>query len=240
MEAPATPCYDDVWRDAYGDMQEHGPAHRHMRRLLAEILRGLEYESVVDVGCGAGDNLSLLCEGRTVRRVAGVDVSEEALARARRRTAAEYTRLDIQTDRLPDRFDLVFSSLVLEHLPHDGAALANMCAMTGRHLLVTTIAGNFERYRAWDEQMGHVRNYRRGELERKLHAAGFVVERVHYWGFPFYSPLARLLQNRMTAKPRYGRVGRALAAAMHVLFYANSRRRGDLLIALARPSTAHG
>lgn len=240
MGTTATPCYDDVWNQAYGDMQERGPVHRHMRRMLAEILAGLEYESVVDVGCGAGDNLSLLCDGRSLTRLAGIDVSGEALARARRRRAADYRQLDIETDRLDDRFDLVFSSLVLEHLPADEAALRNMRAMTGGHLLVTTIAGDFERYREWDEQMGHVRNYQRGELETKLQAAGFELVTAIYWGFPFYSPLARLAQNRMSAQPTYGPIARATAAGLHALYHANSRRRGDLLIALARPAADDG
>lgn len=124
---------------------------------------------------------------------------------------------------------------MLEHLPDDEAALANMRAACGRHLLVTTIAGDFERYRAWDEQMGHVRNYARGELEGKLAAAGFVVEDAVYWGFPFYSPFARLLQNRMTSEPSYGAATRALAEAMYLLYWLNLRGRGDLLIVSARP-----
>ena len=36
--------------------------------------------------------------------------------------------------------------------------------MTGKYLCVATIAGNYERYKAWDERVGHVRNYRVGEL----------------------------------------------------------------------------
>src|SRR5205807_10353616 len=189
---------------SYGDMQEVGPVHRHMRRLLGRMLAGIDYESVLDVGCGAGHNLPLLCSGRALRRVAGADISVEALKRAQARSSAEFVQLDIETGSLDVSWDLVFSSLVLEHLPADGDALRNMRAMCRRHLVVTTIAGNFERYRAWDEQMGHVRNYRRGELEEKVRQAGFRVAEVAYWGFPFYSPLVRVLQNRATAEPSYG------------------------------------
>lgn len=230
----ASHCYDDIWTSAYGDMQDVGPVHRHMRRLLRAMLDRIDYESVLDVGCGAGHNLPLLGAGRRLRRVCGADISQEALRHARDGADAEFVQLDIERNALDEHFDLVFSSLVLEHLPDDEAALRNMRAMAGGHLLVTTIAGDFDRYRAWDEQMGHVRNYRRGELEEKVERAGFTVQDAVYWGFPFYSPLARLLQNRMTSEPSYGLATRILAQVMYATYFLNSRRRGDLLILLAR------
>jgi 2-polyprenyl-3-methyl-5-hydroxy-6-metoxy-1,4-benzoquinol methylase len=176
--------YAAMWREVYGDMQDVGPTHRHMRRLLRSVLTGLDYESVLDVGCGAGHNLPLLTAGRRLQRVVGVDVADEPLRRARRRGDGEFRRLDVETASLDERFDLVFTSLLLEHLADDVAALRNLRAMAGRHLVATTIAGDFERYRAYDEQVGHVRNYRRGELEAKLRDAGFHVQRSVYWGFP--------------------------------------------------------
>jgi SAM-dependent methyltransferase len=231
--APVVPNYDDVWNAAYGEMQDRGPVHLHMRRMLGRLLGRLDYESVLDVGCGAGHNLPVVCAGRSLRRVTGVDISEEALGRARDRSPAEFQRLDIEAGALPGTWDLVFSSLVLEHVPDDRAALRHMRAMCGRHLVVTTIAGDFERYRPWEEQMGHVRNYARGELEEKLGEAGFRVRETIYWGRPFYTPLARTLQNRMTSEPEFTPATRAIAWTMHKLYYLNSARRGDLLIARA-------
>lgn len=225
---------DELWRAAYGHMQAVGPVHRHMRRLLGGALAQLDYRTAVDVGCGAGDNAELL-GARGLERLVGVDVSAEALSRARRRAPGEYLQLDVQVDGLGERFDLVFSSLLLEHLPDDRAALRNMRAMCGGWLVVSTIAGDFERYRAWDERVGHVRNYAHGELERRLGEAGFEVVRARYWGFPFYSPLARILQNHSRPSPEFGRLTRALAAVLYRLYFLNSGRRGDLLIVVARP-----
>ena len=108
-----------------------------------------------------------------------------------------------------------------------------MRAMTGRYLLVTTMAGDFERYKAWDSQMGHVRNYHVGELEAKLEKTGFAVQRVVYWGFPFYSPFARTLQNTMKAGSEFGIKTRLIADIMYYLYFFNSHKRGDLLIILA-------
>lgn len=225
-----TAGYDAMWREVYGDMQDVGPTHRHMRRLLRGLLAELDYETALDVGCGAGHNVPLLAGGRRLRRLVGVDVADEPLRRARARGEGEFLRLDVESAALDERFDLVFTSLLLEHLPDDAGALRNLRAMAARHLVATTIAGDFERFRRYDEQVGHVRNYRRGELEEKLAGAGFHVRRAIYWGFPFYSPLARLALNRTTASSHYGWGTRAAAAAMYALFFLNSSRRGDLLI----------
>jgi SAM-dependent methyltransferase len=226
--------YDEIWENVYGGMQSVGPVHRHMRRLLRPILAGLEYQSVLDVGCGRGDNIALLTAGRSVERVTGLDVSPRALDQARASVTGDFHQLDVQVDRLPGTWDLVFSTLLLEHLPDDDSALRNMRAMTGRHLVVTTIGGDFDRYRAWDERVGHVRNYQDGELEDKLSRAGFVLKRELRWGFPFFSPLARLLQNRsQVAAGKFGGGARLAAEAMYLVYFLNSARRGDLLIAVA-------
>ena len=235
MTAQAPDDYDAIWRDVYGDMQDVGPVHRHLRRLLAKLLEPLSYRTAIDVGCGAGHNFPLLVGRRRLDELAGVDISSEALRRARARwPEARLHEADIQREALDGHWDLVLCSLVLEHLPDDEAALANMRKMTAGHLLVATIAGDFDRYRSWERQMGHVRNYARGELEARLERAGFAVERTVYWGFPFYSPLARRLHNSMRSEAEYGRGTRFAAALMYLVYWLNSSRRGDLVLALAR------
>ena len=227
--------YDAVWTDVYGDMQEVGPVHRHLKRLTARILKDLEYRSVMDVGCGPGMNFALLCAGREIDHVAGIDVSGWAIRRARQNLGGDFRVLDIQQGHPEGRWDLVNCSLVLEHLVDDLAALRNMRAMTGKYFLAATIGGDFERYRAWDERVGHVRNYRVGELEKKLNTAGFEVCRSIYWGYPFYSPVMRTLLNRSTAAAgRFSRGARLDAELLYYLFFLNSRRRGDLVIVTAR------
>ena len=227
---PAGHQYDTVWRDVYGDIQELGPVHRHMRRLTAGLLAELDYRDALEVGCGAGHNLALLAGHRPLANVAGADVSQEALRRARQRSDGDLFELDIETAALEGTWDLVFSSLVLEHLRDDVGALRHMCAMSARHLLLTTIAGPFDRYGPWERQVGHVRNYRPGELEGKLEQAGATVQRAIYWGFPFYSPISRLAQNRWRAEPSFSRSTRLVAQMLHAVYRMNSSRRGDLLI----------
>jgi SAM-dependent methyltransferase len=230
----AVPDYDRIWDEVYGDLQDLGPTHRHMQRLMRAAVTPLSYASVLDIGVGFGHNLPGLTGGRRIERLGGVDISERALEHVRGRWSGDFRKLDITTGHLPETYELICCALVLEHLFEDEAALRNIRAMSSRYLLVTTIGGRFERYRPWEEQVGHVRNYSEDELERKLAAAGFSLIQMVRWGFPFYSPLARTLQNRMTATHEFSASSRAIARILYAVFFLNSRRRGDLLIALAR------
>ena len=234
-EMPQVPDYDDLWTRVYGDIQRHGPVHRHMRKQVARILETLPYETVLDVGCGPGGNYGLLSRGHRLTRFGGIDISGLALEEAKKKIpSGEFWNLDIQREHLGDLWDLVHCSLIFEHLPDDVAALEHLRSMTGKYLLLTTIAGDFERYRRYDEIVGHVRNYPRGELEAKVTAAGFRVLRSIYWGFPFYSPLTRELLNlRPVGLGSYGMSTRLLASVMYAVYFLNSSRRGDLLIVLA-------
>jgi len=229
--------YDQIWAEVYGDMQAHGPVHKHLTRLVGRELARLPYRSAFDVGCGPGHNHDLLAAGRSLDRFGGMDISANALEVARSRYPdGAFSVGDVQVDAVPGHWDLVFCSLVLEHLVDDEAALANMRSAVGQHLVLTTIAGNFERYRAWDERMGHVRNYRRGDLEAKVEEAGFRVITSRYWGWPFYSPIVRTVQNRTAVGTgEYGRGTRAIARALELVYHLNSSTRGDLLIVVAAP-----
>lgn len=227
------PDYDKLWDEVYGDIQDLGPVHRHMKRLVEGILAPLDYSSVLDVGVGFGHNLPILTKGRSISRLAGIDFSERALEHVRQRWQGEFSNVNVETDRLDSTFDMVCCSLVMEHVIDDAAVLSNLRAMTGRYLLIVTIGGNFERYRSWETQMGHVRNYQVGELERKLEGAGFSVKKMIYWGFPFYNPFARTLQNHMKATNEFNDSKKYIAKALYWLYALNSKRRGDLLIALA-------
>lgn len=228
--------YDRLWAEVYGDIQDYGPAHRHMVRLMRRLLAPLAYQTVLDVGVGFGHNLPVLTEGRQLARLSGIDIAQGAVDHVAERWSGDFHRLDISAGHLPDAFDLVCCALVLEHVQDDQAALRNLAAMTAGHLLVTTIGGDYERYLPWERQVGHVRNYAAGELENKLLAAGLEPVEVVRWGFPLYSPLVRRLQNRMTLRRELTPGSRLIARVLYPAYFLNSIRRGDLLLVLARPA----
>jgi 2-polyprenyl-3-methyl-5-hydroxy-6-metoxy-1,4-benzoquinol methylase len=229
--------YDAAWAERWIDCSRLGPSLRHRRRLLLRLIRDLHFTSILDVGCGNGANLEELLLDHPVSEVAGIDVSPTAALLARRRLpAGDFHTLDITRTHLDRCFDLVICCDVLEHIEDDLAALRHMRAMTGRALLISTIQG---RMRPSEQEIGHVRNYTRAGLEALLREAGFIPERTIQWGFPLYSPLHRTLLERAgpgISEGHFGPLRRALSAVLYALFFLNSSRRGDILIALARPA----
>lgn len=227
--------YEQMWQEKWGDMQRYGPIHRHHRRLIRKLLRGREVNSVLDVGCGEGSNL---VEVRRLfpklQHVYGSDLSAEALRHARSALPdAQFAVGDIQVQVPPFSADLVMCLEVLEHLPDDVQALRNIRRATKKYLLVSTVQG---RMRDFERDIGHARNYQRGELERKLATCGFEIMSKVEWGFPLYSPIYRsLLNTQASQRATFGvyRTGRKiLCNILYWLFMLNSHRRGDVIVVL--------
>ncbi len=227
--------YDELWRTDWGDMQCVGPVHRHIRRDLLRIVSNLEgCRTILDVGCGSGENLRALASlGRY--ELTGLDISSQALEHARRAVpTARFHRLDIEKESLPERFDLVISIQAIEHLVDDLAALRHIASMASRYLFISTMSGPMHQL---EVSFGHMRHYSPVELRRKLEVAGLDVLDVYGWGFPFYSPLYRRLVRWLpNGAPvgRVGSVGRVATNLIYQLYRLNWPRRGDVLSALAR------
>lgn len=230
--------YDQLWASEWDDMKTYGPFSRHLRRLILQLIAPLDFESVLDVGCGQGALLVEIEKRFPQVKLHGVDLSSRAIELAASRVPrAEFWTFDLECERLKGTFDLVICSEVLEHIEDDVTAIRRLSEMTDKYLLVTTVQG---RMRPSEALVGHVRNYDRAELIQKLSQSGLKVMRDIEWGFPFYSPLYRDLLELMGSSPvggRFGRGRRLVATMVYWLFYLNSPRRGDEILVLAGRSS---
>lgn len=225
-----TPEHMSQWDDFF----VHNPASRWRRRIVLGLLEGLEFGSVLDVGCGDG-SLAVFLKERFGRPTYGLEADTDRPRLADRLDG--FYPMSIAAAR-PDRtFDLVVATEVLEHIPDDAAALRNIRAVCAKHLLVTVPAGTV---RATDRHMGHVRHYDLAGLEAKVRAAGFEVTAAFAWGFPFhslYKAAQDLVPGAMISgfgSGRYGPAAKALCAALTALFALNRRGAGCQLFLLAR------
>jgi len=108
-------------------------------------------------------------------------------------------------------FDGVVCGEVLEHLPDDAAAVAELArVLRPGGILVATVPAGQARYSWLDRWAGHVRRYELEKLRTLFAMRGFTVLRLHHWGFPFGLLYERLVQRPVLA--RHARRGAAPAA----------------------------
>lgn len=81
----------------------------------------------------------------------------------------------------PGGLDYAYSLNVLEHIDDDRGALARLhAALRPGGTLMLYVPAFPLLFSAMDRKVGHVRRYRRGDLQAKCREAGFVVERCRY------------------------------------------------------------
>jgi SAM-dependent methyltransferase len=182
-------------------VDEHHWWYRGRRRIIRAELDRLSLPAgarVLDAGCGSGRTLQELVH---YGEVSGIELNAEAAELARSRGHGE-----VQIGRLEDlpwpdgSFDLITCLDVVEHVPDDVAALAELLRVCrpGGWLLVTVPA-----YQAlWslhDEANHHYRRYGRRSLRAAATTAGWHVDRLSSFNSLLLAPAAavRLAQRRL-------------------------------------------
>jgi trans-aconitate methyltransferase len=235
MKEMSTEEYNLGWDTKWDQMKVYGPYARHLRRIIFAMIQSLQFETVLDVGCGQGSLLADLHNIFQEISLYGTDFSPTSIAKARQRLPhGEFLVMDLTQKALNRKFDLVICTDVLEHIEDDITALSNLAQMTDSYLLIATVQGRMRSHEP--ESWGHVRNYAYGELVQKIQQVGLRVVRTVEWGFPFFSPLYRdvnyLLGGRGTGG-QYGIVRKILAQLIYQVFRLNSDSRGDEIFILA-------
>ena len=111
------------------------------RKIAQRIVEDLHPKTVLDAGCAMGHLVAALRDLGVAAY--GIDISEYAISMVRedvRPFCAVGSLADPLPATLPERFDLIVSLEVLEHLPEaDGKkAIANLCAHTDLFLFCST------------------------------------------------------------------------------------------------------
>lgn len=237
--------YEDIW-PMWRDMERYAPAPNYLRRMVMKELSRLQFDSVLDVGCGEGSLLMMIHEKYPRVRLAGTELSRTALQYCREQFPdAELMEWDIEAEAAPQvRYDLVVSMQVFEHLRDDLSALKKLREVCDRYVLISVPGGRLDDH---GRRNGHYRHYTREGLSEKLEQAGFEVVRAFTCGWPVHSLLYRQLMRRLPKKwvqnaglGAYTPRQKALARIMGWAWYFNLSFVGTEVFAIARPRPQAG
>jgi SAM-dependent methyltransferase len=148
---------------------------------IEQLVTAAAPASVLDAGCGEGETLMRLA-GTLPERVAGIDISEDAVAIATERLPAlDLRQGDVYELPFGDgEFELVLCLEVLEHLDHPERALDELARVAAREVVIS---------------VPHEPWFRLGSLMRGKYLSGFGnhPEHVNHWNGP---KLTRLLEGQ--------------------------------------------
>jgi SAM-dependent methyltransferase len=163
-------------------------ARRYRLALLGEFAAHLQGQ-ILEVGAGIGQLTAELLGRPGVAEVWCVEPEGRFAQQIRTRLpAAQVVEGTAEAVPAGRDWDAILSVNVLEHIEEDQRELAlYRRLLSGRRgALCLFVPARPELYAPLDRDFGHFRRYARKDLRRKLAAAGFAVERLHYFNFIGY------------------------------------------------------
>jgi len=228
--------YNEKWT-SWVDMKIYGSASRWLRFLIKNQISFMErgkVKSILDVGSGEGTVTNFLAQKFPQALVLGIDFSESGISCAR--ASYQLPNLsfdhDLDSSALEKKYDLVTAFEVLEHVDDWQTLLGKMTDASRKYVLISLPTG---RMRPFERNVGHVRNFKKGEVEEFLLKRGYKSVSTFYAGFPFYNPLYRELcnltnsANNQFTQGEYGIAQKTIGWVFFVLFsfFSTRKRFGD-------------
>lgn len=229
--------YDEKWED-WVDMKKYGSASRWLRTMIADHLRPVEVKknikTVLDLGSGEGTITHEIAQMLPNAVVLGTDFSKRGIDISNEAYRLPNLRFehDVESKCLQKKYDLVTAFEVLEHVDDWQSLLGKMADASDKYLMLSFPTG---RMRPFEVNVGHYRNYKKGQIETFLKEKGFIPVNVFYAGFPFYSPLYREFcnltnsANNTFTQGKFGPMRKMAAWCVYALFrYGSTKHRyGD-------------
>ncbi|MCU0302147.1 MAG: class I SAM-dependent methyltransferase [Candidatus Nanopelagicales bacterium] len=180
-----------------GDLEDRHWWYAERRSIIRRAVRRLPADGwALDVGAAAGGNTRVLAAAgwRCLALESSATGAELAHERGLTVLRGDATALPVADGRL----GLVVAYDVLEHIPDDRAAAAEVfrALRTGGTFLVA-VPADMRLWSAHDVAVDHVRRYERDELLGLIEGAGFLVTDLRSWNV-LLRPVARWRRRRST------------------------------------------
>ncbi len=165
------------------DSSGMGKQARAVHPRVMEKLEQLEFDTILDIGCGTGTFLSLITAKSSNATISGIDLSPEMIKAAKGKLGGTVDLRVGDSEELPwaeSSFDVVLSTQSFHHYPNPGKVLAEMKRVLkpNGHLIIADfwrpapvrqIMNLLMRF----DKDGDVRVYSEKEIRRLVEGTGF-------------------------------------------------------------------
>ncbi|MCL2819440.1 MAG: class I SAM-dependent methyltransferase [Oscillospiraceae bacterium] len=190
--------YEDYYSSVTSFM-EASPGNRWIYSMLDDLFAKISPDSVnsiLDVGCGEGSKSVFLKSRFRNASVLGIDFSASGIDIAKKReneSGLQFKLVDVSDESVwGEKYDLISAFELLEHIEDWKALIDKFAAQSSKFILLSFPVGRMRKY---ESKLGHVRNFKRKEVEAYLAIKNFKPVDVYYAGFPFFSPISRDMMN---------------------------------------------
>lgn len=234
--------YEKYWNDNMSRYLSKSAGSRWFDTLLIPTLETTKSDSissVADIGCGVGNKTAMMSDFFPHAKVYGYDFSKEGIATAKRmhkRKNLSFATDDITEHKYNRKFDLITAFDVLEHIDDWKKLTKQLIAVNSKYMLISSPVG---RMRLYEKHIGHVRNFKIGEIEKFMEKNGYKTIKTYYAGFPFHSPILRNLTNwrykdyAELPQAEMSFMSRRMHDVWYVLFrYLSMKHKGDIFVGL--------
>ena len=167
------------------------PGQRYRHRIIANMVRELKPQSLIDIGCGQGDFLQRLHHDFPNIELAGIELSQTGVTITKNKVPiADIIQFNLLSDS--EVFGHVVKSdvgtciEVIEHLDNPQKFLLNAKKFINQdgYLIVSVPSGPRT---AYDKHIGHRRHFTQASLGELLTDSGYTVVGIRRYGWPFFN-----------------------------------------------------
>ena len=146
---------------------------RILQQLVQKYIRFLPSKKFLEIGCHTGLFINKLAIDKSLK-ITGSEIYFKGISYIKKMPNIEIIQYDVTQGVLPEKYDMVGSFDVLEHIDNDTDAMCNIYHMLNNNgYFILTVPQYMFLWSKHDEINKHKRRYSKQELLEKLRLQGF-------------------------------------------------------------------